>query len=331
MEKNITNIQGKNILFIAPKFYNYHTDIINFLEKSQARVTFFPEDVYTPVYRFFNRVFPIIATYIKNKYLNLLLKNIKINRYDIVFVIRGGILMPLSLEQIKTDLPNAKFIMYQWDSDKQSNYKDKIKYFDIVMTFDKEDAINYNIEYLPLFYTQQYQDVLIDKKKKKFDLVFYGAYHSNRLEIIKYLDKFFIDNDLVFKHHLYITKLGLIRMLAIGKVKLKDLKFLKIHSVDSNEILNSYKRTVSVLDIELNIQSGLTMRTFEALGAGVKLITTNTKIIDEPFYDKNVAMVIDRINPDIDINFFNNNLTVDKNFRKYSFDNWLNNIFTKIN
>jgi spore maturation protein CgeB len=95
--------------------------------------------------------------------------------------------------------------------------------------------------------------------------------------------------------------------------------------------LNSYKRTVSVLDIELNIQSGLTMRTFEALGAGVKLITTNTKIIDEPFYDKNVAMVIDRINPDIDINFFNNNLTVDKNFRKYSFDNWLNNIFTKIN
>lgn len=73
------------------------------------------------------------------------------NAYDIVFVIRGGILSPYVMDKIKINLPNAKYIMYQWDSNNQSKYEDIIKYFDIVKTFDRKDSKNFNIEYLPLY------------------------------------------------------------------------------------------------------------------------------------------------------------------------------------
>ena len=43
---------------------------------------------------------------------------------------------------------------------------------------------------------------------------------------------------------------------------------------------------VSVLDINHLDQSGLTIRTFEALGAGKKIITTNSEIKKYPFYIK---------------------------------------------
>lgn len=320
---------NKKILFIAPKFYNYHNDIISYLEQKGAIVTFFAEDIYTPLYRFSNKLFPKFATYIKNQYTNSILENLDTNIYDIVFVIRGGVLSTKVLEAIKLKLPKAKFVMYQWDSNNQSNYKDKIKYFDIVKTFDQEDALKYKLEYLPLFYTKQYQDVLENQQIKEYDLVFYGAYHSDRLDIIKYFDKKFKDNNLVFKYHLYITKMALFRLVLKGQIKFKDLKYLKTYAVTTNEILDVYKKSTSVLDIELNIQNGLTMRTFETLGSGLKLVTTNQNIKNEDFYDENIIMVIDRNNLNVDIGFFINNLKFNLDFKEYLFDSWLNKIFIK--
>jgi hypothetical protein len=46
------------------------------------------------------------------------------------------------------------------------------------------------------------------------------------------------------------------------------------------------------------------MRTFEALGAKKKLITTNSNIINYSFYNKNNILVIDRIDPKIPPSFF---------------------------
>ena len=45
-----------------------------------------------------------------------------------------------------------------------------------------------------------------------------------------------------------------------------------------NDIVSLYKESEVILDINHPGQNGLTMRTFEALGAGKKLITTNTEI-----------------------------------------------------
>lgn len=320
--------ENRRVLFIAPKFYNYHTDIISFMERKGANVTYYPEDIYTPLYRTAKKLFPRVAKYLRDKYVDGLLNSITDDMYDIVFVIRGGILSPAALEYLKEKLPAAKFVMYQWDSMKQSRYEPIIKYFDIVKTFDHKDANDYNLVYLPLFYTSKYLDVAKEKKNKKYDLVFYGAYHSDRLEIVKYIDEFCKKNNLQFKYHLYITKMALCRLLLTGRIGLNDLKYLKTYSIDAKEILEVYKESLAILDIELNIQNGLTMRTFEALGAGLKLITTNKNIKREPFYNEKNIMVIDRYDLDLDLSFFQTDFSHEVGFEKYMFENWLDNLFS---
>lgn len=320
-------LSGKSILFVAPKFYNYHQQIIDFMESKNAKVTFYSEDIYTPLYRISNKIFPLLAKYLKQKYVDEMLYKITQNLYDFVFVIRGGILSPLIMDELKLKLPNAKFIMYQWDSNKQSQYENIIQYFDIVKTFDKKDAYNFNIEYLPLYYSKDYENLKQHKSEKLYDISFFGAYHSDRLNIIRFIENFCRLNNLEFKYHLYITKMGLFRLFCLGIIKISDMKYLKTYTVGIKEILDVYRHSFSVLDIELNIQDGLTMRTFEALGSGLKLITTNKNIINEPFYNEENIIILYRNDLNLNLDFFKNSFCDDENIKQYTFENWFYNLF----
>lgn len=323
----MTEIFNKRVLFIAPKFYNYHQDIIDFMKSKNANITFYSEDIYTALYRISNKIFPSFAKYLKQKYVDEMLHTITENLYDFVFVIRGGILSPLIMEKLKQKLPSAKFIMYQWDSNKQSQYENIIGYFDVIKTFDKQDAYNFNIEYLPLYYSKEYENLKHYNSEKLYDITFFGAYHSDRLTIIRFIEKFCTLNHLEFKYHLYITKMGLFRLFCLGIIKIKDMKYLKTYTVGMEEILNVYKHSFSILDIELIIQNGLTMRTFEALGSGLKLITTNENIINEPFYNEENIIILHRNDLNLNLDFFKNSFCDDENMNQYTFENWFYNLF----
>ncbi|MDA9199462.1 hypothetical protein N9O59_05390, partial [Schleiferiaceae bacterium] len=78
---------------------------------------------------------------------------------------------------------------------------------------------------------------------------------------------------------------------AFSDFNFKELSFKPL-SVD--EIVSYFKEASIVLDINHPEQRGLTMRTFEALGAGRKIITTNSEIKTYSFYDANNIFVIDR-------------------------------------
>ena len=95
------------------------------------------------------------------------------------------------------------------------------------------------------------------------------------------------------------------------------------------EILNLYKSSTIILDINHPFQSGLTMRTFEALGAGKKLITTNGNIRKYPFYNINNVLVISRNENIFPETFFQSKyLEYDSEFYKYySIEGWLLSIF----
>ncbi len=315
------DINNKRILLIAPKFYIYHIEIIKSLESLGAKVTFYPEMSYSLSYRVIKLVSKKAEVYLKDRYIKTVIRKIKGDNYDIVFVIRGCALTSDSLQTMHKMLPHAQFIMYQWDSMKQNNYKQLIKYFDCVSTFDMVDSEMHNLKYLPLFYTNHFNN--IRSKDKKYDLVFYGAYHSDRLELIKYFYKKMKENNLIFKSHLYITRLALLRLLISRRVSLKDIKFFKTRTASFDEIVESYSKTIAVLDVELLIQDGLSMRTFEALGSNLRLVTTNSNIKIEDFYSSDRIMVIDRENLDIDINFFKSNIIKDVDFREFSIDCWV--------
>lgn len=320
-----TLVRGQRILLIAPQYYDYHTKIINELQSNGAKVTFYPEMVYPFFYRLMRNISEYVKKKLEKKYLNEILKTISDNQYDTFFLIRGEIVTTEFLEKLKLKLPNAKFVMYQWDSLKQNDYEVKIKYFDCVQTFDMVDAKALNLTYLPLFYMDDYS--LAQKSEKKYDLAFFGSWHGDRLEIIKHIDKEFTKHGLIFKFHLYISKLSIVKSLLLGKITLRDLFFLKINTVNAREINKVYKESIAVLDIELAIQNGLTIRTFEVLGSNTKLITTNNNIKEEIFYNSNNIMVIDRKNIKIDFDFFK--LPMEKNdFSDYHIGRWIEKVLT---
>jgi spore maturation protein CgeB len=175
--------------------------------------------------------------------------------------------------------------------------------FDKIITFDMIDSKELNIEYLPLFYTNNYANLELSKEKV-YDISFFGSYHSDRLEIIKKLEKECKEKGLTFYHYLYSPKLALFRKILNSSVKIEDLKYFKTSPATNQELLDIYKKSKAVLDIESSIQNGLTIRTFEVLGAKLKLISTNKNIIDEDFYNKNNIYILDRNNITLDKEFF---------------------------
>ena len=319
-----STINNKKILLLAPKFYFYHAEIIKSLESLGAKVTFYPEMEYSLFYRLIKKISHSTEKLLAERYMRRVLAEVSLNTYDIIFVIRGCALTPLSLKCMHGFFPNAKFVMYQWDSMRQNNYRSIIEYFDYVYTFDMVDATEYNLAYLPLFYIKTFQKVY--KKRKIYDLVFHGAYHSDRLEIVKFFYEKCKKGDFNFKSHLYISKLALLRLVISGCISIKDIKFFKTQVISFNEIVESYRKTFAVLDVELSIQDGLSMRTFEALGSNLKLVTTNGNIKAESFYSSDRIMVIDRKNLNIDVNFFRSNIVDSQDFKEFSIDSWVGKV-----
>ncbi len=320
-------LDGERVLFIGPKFYNYHNEIVEELVANGAKVDFYGEKPETISYRFVSNYFKSMKSSFIDKYLNNILDNVK-EQYDYFFLIRGEIITADFLEKLKLLSPKAKFIMYQWDSIKFTpNYPKIMNMFDKIITFDMIDSKELNIEYLPLFYSNNYANLELSKEKV-YDISFFGSYHSDRLEIIKKLEKECKKKGLTFYHYLYSPKLALIRKILNSSVKIEDLKYFKTSPASNQELLDIYKKSKAVLDIERDIQNGLTMRSLEVLGAGLKLITTNKNIVESELYDESSIFVLDRDNIEIEENFLNREIINNGVIKKYDLETWILNLFT---
>ena len=320
-------LQGKKILFIGPEFYDYHNKIINEMILNGAEVDYFPEILNTINYRFAKLYFFRYRKWLEKRYLENIFISLKEN-YDYFFLIRGEIISNDFLEKLKTKIPQAKFIMYQWDSSQNNpNYLKIISYFSKVMTFDRVDAKEQGIKYLPLFYTKEYETLKLNLKRE-YDIVFFGAYHSDRLQIIKELHKECLKLGLKCYFVIYITKMAFLVRILNGTLSVKDYKYMTFHPLNKRMILNTYANTKAVLDIENVGQNGLTMRTFEVLGASLQLITTNSSIKYEPFYDDKQILLLPRGNKKkMDLAFFYQDYSLHNLLKEYRLSEWLKKIF----
>tara|TARA_B110000977_G_C10965411_1_gene450225 strand:- start:697 stop:1116 length:420 start_codon:yes stop_codon:yes gene_type:complete len=108
-----------------------------------------------------------------------------------------------------------------------------------------------------------------------------------------------------------------------------DYKKLNFKSLSIDEIIKYYEDSSIILDINHPNQRGLTMRTFEALGAGKKIITTNKEIKKYSFYNSNNIFVIDRENIELEKAFFEfnfNPINEDILF-EMSITGWIKSVF----
>ncbi len=316
------------VLLIAPVFYSYHNLIIEAIKKQSFEVDFVPEREYSFGYNVLNNISGSLAAMFSNLKLSMKLSKKKVN-YEIVLIIRGQHITNKIIDNLKDQYPKAHFVFYQWDSFKENPNALKIfKSFDKVYSFDRLDCESYKLEYKPLFYfkKKESKESSIDLK---YDISFIGGDHGDRFEIINQFREICKNQKLKGFFFLKMNKFGFYKKKYFKKSGFKGLtkKSVSFESMPMEETQNIFNESKAVLDINNDLQAGLTMRTFEVLCQGKKLITTNSYIKLEPFYNPAMICIIDRKNSILPPDFINTPMQkIDMG--KYHIDYWINDFIS---
>ncbi len=325
-----------NALLIAPNFFGYEKVIHEALQKLGYTVDFIPDRPFTSsffkaCYRFSSKLFEI---YVNNYYKKILNHSVK-KKYKIIFIINGEAITSKIIKSLRRKYPAAKFIYFTWDSlnNKPSHCRNNLKYYDKAFTFDPNDAILFGMKYKSLFFSDEIICKVDNKTILDIDLCFVGTAHSDRLTIIRALQKYFNKSGIKFFTYIYIQG----RWVYLLR-KITNLYFLKSNAIDfkyqalkQSEIKTLLKRSKAILDIQHINQSGMTMRTFEALASQKKLITTNSFISQSDFYDPQNILIINRKKIlDIDNEFFRIPFKPipEKILSKYHINKWIFDILS---
>lgn len=330
MDLNIY-LANKNILFLSVKTFNLEIEIIKKLEEYGARVTYYDERPANN--NFIKGIIRLKRSLIQNiidGYYRRILTEISEIKFDFFFLNRGEIVPEFFLQELRKKQFNCIFILNTWDSFANLNHPVTIlRYFDRKFTFDANDAIEHQINFRPLFYLNAFQK--LNSLDKDFDILFLGTAHSDRYRISQLVNRWATENELLtcsyyYMHGRLVYFFKRVFDKSFGDFNFRDLSFKPLKLSD---IVSLYQRSSVILDVNHPLQSGLTMRTFEAIGAKKKIITTNSNISKYPFYNENNIFIIDRNNIHLELSFFKKTyVDIDTNlYEKLSIDGWLYNLF----
>lgn len=321
------NLCGKKILFFCPSFYNYREMIAEEMEEQGAEVFSYDErpsndTVFKVLLRL--KAKRIIKNTIFNYYSKITTSTEDEEITD-VFFINAEAINYESLLLLKKRFKNAKFTLYMWDSlDNKSGLTDVLPIFDNVLSFDKKDCENNElISFEPLFYGRNFEKE--DDHIEDINISFIGSIHSDRLMILNQIKQKVDDG-----YFYLFSPSKIFTLIKLARYKLFSFEsgFVKHKKINASDVSNIFNRSHSVLDINHPKQTGLTMRTFEVLGAGKKLITTNENIKEYQFYDESRVYILERNN--INFNqldsFLKTKNTKHSIFTKYRIDNWIKRV-----
>jgi hypothetical protein len=324
-------LKDKKILLFVNKLFGYEHDIKSKMEQMGAHVDYFDERpsnsfIAKAIIRINRNLFSRrIESYYKN-----ICKQIEFQNYDYIIFIKGESVSKDTLRCLKQKHPQAKMILYLWDSiHNNKNALNNLDCFDKILSFDKEDVKKYGFIFRPLFYTDEYKQITTEMKYV-YDALFVGTIHSDRYLFVKTIQQQL--NTFGKKMYTYLFFRSII---IYYKKKLFDVTYKKTKSSDFNfdplkktDLLTLISQSACLIDIQHPKQTGLTMRTIEALGACRKLITTNEFIKTYNFYCPNNILVVDRKKPVINIDFMNTPYKkLDDNiYNSYALESWINDI-----
>ena len=124
--------------------------------------------------------------------------------------------------------------------------------------------------------------------------------------------------------------MGLKGVLVTRKIKPGEFMFGALSREKFKALL---LRSRYVLDLPSPTQSGITLRTYEALASGCCFVTTNKKMANEPFYNERFINIIDQeeLEEKLPLVIQNNVKNTDLLSRdRYSLTSWINAIFSTV-
>lgn len=268
---------NKKILFIGVGFHEYDSFIIKQLKKEY--------DVSYLNCSGFRIRHPFIFSLVK--YSTRLLSQLNDNSttsfinktkdkgFDVIFIIKGTNLTDKHFSLLREYHPEARMVLYLWDAWQLIPNRAVLnRNFSTIYSFDSEDCKKYGFKLRPLFYLESRP-----KSEKQYDICFVGNGHSNRLGLIRELKTLCLENGLKYK---FVVNMGIPAYLKMKYLPNNILKeegdIISAGSIPYKDYLEIIRSSRTVVDIHYTKQTGLTMRTIEALAAGARVITTNDHI-----------------------------------------------------
>jgi hypothetical protein len=326
-----------SVFFVGPRFHKFESHIVSAIKKAGFVVKFSNEKIdlqNSVLYRLMHKIPCKIRGYFFDSYVDTIINNS--NESDLVLFIRGEFWKERHIDALKKKHPKALFVMYQWDfSENLPHLEEQLPFFDRIFTFDKNDAQHYGFELKPLFFTDAHAKAKNNQSEYplRYKVAFVGTHHSDRFEFVR---KFAVVNGLgsdEFFYHLLRPKLSYLfsKYIArqnIGTIRYSDLQSTALSETETIAIMMSSE---CILDIHHEKQSGLTIRSLEALGLGKKLITTNPYVREYDFFNPDNICVIDRDNPLVPDSFLSRPYTPvpDSVYRKYNVHQWVREFLNK--
>jgi hypothetical protein len=265
---------NKRCLLIAPlTFYTFHTKLVTSLNSIGYSVDLFNEEcpncvvgkIIAKLYLSFSRRLTLLALQ-RHLYEN--------PSYDLVLIVKGRGVGEAALNLLK--LHAKRVIGYNWDS---FNYNpsalDWYKLTDKFATFDVVDSKKYNIPLVHLFSGVFAQS---PSKQPIFDVSVVMRVHSDRLVYVDRVLKA-IKGQPVFVY-LYTGSLLTFIPIALTApiVTLRLWRYIFFNPLSYDVAMKCISNSRATIDYAHPLQSGITVRCFEALSMGVPVITNNPNV-----------------------------------------------------
>ena len=318
------------IAVVCPDFFGYPIQIRDSLARMGFEVNLFDE-------RASNKVLDKILLRLSGplflrksiaRHYEDIIRELEANPVDILFLIDPEAITREIVLKIKSKI-GCRVFLYMWDSAKnKGGFLNYLDVCDKAFTFDPKDSNQYsNLEFLPLFYADQYSKVK-ESSIRDIDVCFVGTLHSDRYKVLKQIEVLIEKHGLKVEKHIYIQSkfLYFLRKLLNISLWASDFNEFTTRKLSTNEVADLFSRSKIVIDINHPGQIGLTSRTFESLKSGAKLITTNAAVSDYSFYNPSMISIIDRNNVSLDSSFLHSDTSY-VDMSKYSLESWLKYIF----
>lgn len=313
------------ILIVGIGFRDYEKAIVDKLKQRGHTVDYMSSVGLTKLNSLLLRLKAIkLARFLADRRLTSLIKRIT-EDYEKIILIKGENFQQYHIDLLKERCPKSSLTLYLWDSIQRiANADILLSNIDDIFTFDRLDAIENRLKFLPLFYREKL-DVVSDYD---YDLFFTGFYHSDRLNIVKDIYRQCREQGITFKGVVVTGRIQYLLEKYIKKTLNKDeLELLSCHPMSYSEYVDFNNKSRCILDIAHPKQSGLTMRTIEAIGFNRNLITTNADIVNYNDIPIDRYRVLDRNNVCLDVKFIKSTPIYYSN-KKYSLDYFLDRLLT---
>lgn len=265
------------------------------------------------------------AELLQNVRIKEFLNFISRRNYDLILV-KEPQLMPISFfEGLRKAFGSVPILNYNWSSIKKYNILPYTEFFTTIVTFDYADSDNYRFKYLPLFYLKEFEGLAQNESPKRFALSFIGSgFSEGRIPFLNRLIQ--VQENQRKEFYLYIYTTGRLNNLKLILNNKRIAKYSYSKPLHFNGLQNIISQTDATIDHPMSIQTGLTIRTFEALASGLHLYTTNKNIIKETFYSNEKITIINEDLSDFNLRS-NSGPKFDRDFsasfQEYRIDNWI--------